>query len=338
MNNSPLPIDVVYTWVDGNDPLWIEKNRKYLDANRKSDAARPARFANHDELMFSLRGVERYLPWIRKIHIVTDKQVPSWLKVDHPKIHIVDHSEIFPDPACLPTFNSVAIEANLHHIPGLAEHFIYFNDDMMPGGPFEPGDFYAPDGRPYSFIFIRKHFDFGSYYAKLAPVTYRHMQEIKLRLWLFCHKNNRPSFSISLRYNELAILQRMHRAIPYYKTNHTPIAHTKSNYAAIEEIFKEDFEACRKHRFRSGEDLFFPELFATVGLMTGRSLARYYQVEDMFYFHFGRNMTTYLSELKESEYKFININDGSDCIEESESDAYIKAMNRIYPIKSAFEK
>ena len=31
----------------------------------------------------------------------------------------------------LPTFSSPAIEANLHLIPNLSEHFLYFNDDLL---------------------------------------------------------------------------------------------------------------------------------------------------------------------------------------------------------------
>jgi hypothetical protein len=33
----------------------------------------------------------------------------------------------------LPTFSSPAIEANLHRIAGLSEHFLYFNDDVFLG-------------------------------------------------------------------------------------------------------------------------------------------------------------------------------------------------------------
>ena len=42
----------------------------------------------------------------------------------------MDHREII-EQEYLPTFNSHVIEANLHKIPNLSEHFIYFNDDVF---------------------------------------------------------------------------------------------------------------------------------------------------------------------------------------------------------------
>ena len=60
-----------------------------------------------------------YAPWIRKIFIITNGQKPSWIKLDHPKISIVPHAEIFQKESDLPTFNSMAIEVHLHRINGL---------------------------------------------------------------------------------------------------------------------------------------------------------------------------------------------------------------------------
>ena len=42
----------------------------------------------------------------------------------------------------LPVFNSRAIEINLHRIPGLAEQFVYFNDDMFITKPVTKEDFF----------------------------------------------------------------------------------------------------------------------------------------------------------------------------------------------------
>ena len=94
-----------------------------------------ARFADHDELRFSLRSLEQFAPWINHVWIVTADQRPRWLTPDHPWVSVVSHRDIFPDPDALPTFNSHAIEACLHRIPGLAEHFLYLNDDMLLGRP-----------------------------------------------------------------------------------------------------------------------------------------------------------------------------------------------------------
>lgn len=144
------PIDVVYTWVDGSDPEWRARKAQRTgdqDAAEHNEAADvPSRFANRDELRYSLRSLEMHLPWVRHIWLVTDRQRPSWLVDDHPRITVVDHSEIFSDPSVLPVFNSHAIESQLHHIPGLSERYLYVNDDIMFGRPLTPGLFFGPAG------------------------------------------------------------------------------------------------------------------------------------------------------------------------------------------------
>jgi hypothetical protein len=58
----------------------------------------------------------------------------AWLP-EHPRVTVVHDEEFFADPSVLPTHNSHAVEAQLHRIDGLAEHFLYSNDDMFFGRP-----------------------------------------------------------------------------------------------------------------------------------------------------------------------------------------------------------
>lgn len=81
-----------------------------------------------------------YAPWINKIFIVTDNQIPDWLDTNHPKIRIIDHKEIMPEE-CLPCFNSNAIETCIDNITELSEYFLYANDDMFFSSPVKPDDF-----------------------------------------------------------------------------------------------------------------------------------------------------------------------------------------------------
>ena len=106
----------------------------------------PARFADNDELRYSLRSLQQNAPWVRHVYLVTNGQVPSWLDLDNPRITLVTHGEIFPNKSHLPTFSSVAIESHLHRIPGLSEHFLYFNDDVFLGQPVSLEDFISPEG------------------------------------------------------------------------------------------------------------------------------------------------------------------------------------------------
>ena len=148
-HSDQQPVDLVYLWVDGNDPVWQAKRNRTIGVTEKHSSVNcDGRYANHDELRYSLRSAERFAPWIRRIFIVTDNQVPAWIDPSHPKIRIVDHSEIMPSEA-LPCFNSSVIEHFIWRIPDLCERFLYANDDMYFGRPVEPGDFFAPDGLPY---------------------------------------------------------------------------------------------------------------------------------------------------------------------------------------------
>jgi len=150
LDRVDFPIDLVYTWVDGSDPAW---RRDLTAAVAAADPARlteratdPARFADHDELRYSLRSVEQFAPWVNHVWIVTAGGRPGWLRPDHPWITVVPHREIWPDGDGLPTFNSHAIEACLHRIPGLAEHYLYLNDDMFLGRPVPPELFFHGNG------------------------------------------------------------------------------------------------------------------------------------------------------------------------------------------------
>jgi hypothetical protein len=145
-----FPIDAVFTWVDGTDPQWLARKRQALESaageRMPEAAADDLRFVGHDELRYSLRSLEQYAPWIRHVYIVTDRQRPAWLREDCDWISIVDHREIAPGGTVLPTFNSQAIEANLHLIEGLSEHFLYFNDDMFLSSPVAPDLFFHANG------------------------------------------------------------------------------------------------------------------------------------------------------------------------------------------------
>src|SRR5690625_11964 len=131
-------IDFVIMWVDGNDPEWQAEKDKYDDA--KGDK-RNIRFRDWDNLQYWFRGVEKFAPWVHKIHFVTWGHTPEWLNTSHPKLNIVKHED-FLDKENLPIFNSRAIEINLHRIPGLQEQFVYFNDDIFITRPVKKVDFF----------------------------------------------------------------------------------------------------------------------------------------------------------------------------------------------------
>ena len=157
-DTSPVdfPIDIVYTWVDGSDEEWQKSRHKFTPTQKNipKDSLSECRWRDFDELRLSVESVEKFAPWIRTIFIISDFQRPYWFDEDNPgKVKFIDHPDLFQEfEEHLPTFNSHAIEAHLHRIPDLAEHFIYSNDDTFLGNYVYPLDFFTDDGKFKVFV------------------------------------------------------------------------------------------------------------------------------------------------------------------------------------------
>ena len=135
-----MEIDFVLTWVDGDDPAWIKELNKYTPNNKEIDIS-SERYRSWDNLQYWFRGIEKFAPWVNKIHFVTWGHVPKWLNTDHPKLNIVKHTD-YMDNTNLPVFNSHPIEINLHKIKDLSEQFVYFNDDTFLTSPVSKERFF----------------------------------------------------------------------------------------------------------------------------------------------------------------------------------------------------
>lgn len=105
-------IDFVILWVDGNDENWINEKKKYEKEKGKNDDARVVRYRDWNNLQYWFRGVEKFTPWVRKIHFVTWGHIPQWLDTSNPKINIVKHTDFIPKEY-LPTFSCYPIELNI---------------------------------------------------------------------------------------------------------------------------------------------------------------------------------------------------------------------------------
>ena len=147
----PFPVDVVFTWVDMTEKH-KRKMRSYIHGTVPSDNS-INRYTDNGELKYAIRSVYKHLSWVRHIFVVCDDdQFPAWLDDHSAKqaipVVVVPHSYIYPNKSHLPTFNSQSIECHLHRIPGLAERFIYFNDDMFVGRELSWRVLFTEDGRP----------------------------------------------------------------------------------------------------------------------------------------------------------------------------------------------
>ena len=267
-------IDIVYLWVDGNDPEWKETKNyhaSFLKSSQKNiaDEVNDNRFADHEELRYSLRSIWMYAPFINHIYIVTMNQRPKWL-LDHPKITLVDHKEIFKNPNDLPTFNSQAIESNLHRIPNLSEHFIYFNDDVFLGTPVSPFNFFCL-GDKVKVLFEKS----------LSPSGPLLESELS-------NPNSNTSYRKAWR-NTNAFLDKLYKSERRRRLRHAPFALRKSFIEQAEREFPFVFESNSSHKFRSDEDYNI-----TNGLL-------------QYYWHYNNkitkgNMTNMMVSLRDDNY------------------------------------
>jgi hypothetical protein len=147
---SAPPIDAVVTWVDGADPAHAARLHAFLaqSGGARPESANPTRFNDAGEIEYCVASLLRFAPWLRTIHVVTDRQVPPLVAklagtAFADRVRVVDHAEVFAGfEDCLPTFNSRAISAMLWRIPALAERFLYVNDDFVLIQPVQPEDFF----------------------------------------------------------------------------------------------------------------------------------------------------------------------------------------------------
>ncbi|HET6532505.1 MAG TPA: stealth conserved region 3 domain-containing protein [Actinoplanes sp.] len=246
-----FPIDVVYTWVDGSDPAWLERKARALGDNTwvsgvNGQTANSSRFACRDELRYSMRALHCFAPWVRRIFLVTDNQVPAWLDTDYPHVTVVGHSEVFGDTGRLPTFNSQAIESRLHRIDGLAEHFLYLNDDVFLARPVSPTMFFTPGGLT-RFFPSTALVDSAPRTPDDAPVN-------------SAGKNNRR------------LIQEAFGRVLTRKMLHTPHPSKRSVIAEIEQRFAEHVETTASHQFRHPDDIsLLSSLQQYYAYLTGRA-------------------------------------------------------------------
>ena len=244
-----FPIDAVYTWVDGDDPAWQARKAETLDRLGRQPAgaaAADARFTSRDELRYSLRSIAMHTPWIRKVWLVTDDQTPEWLDTGHPGIQVVSHREIFGDRGTLPTFNSHAIESRLHHIDGLAEHFLYFNDDFFLGRPLLPSKFFASNG-------VAQFFQSPTA-VPMTPVA------------------DDDDFNFAAAKNNRSLIKEAFGHTLTHAFLHAPYALRVSVLREIEERFTAELDRTAHSQLRSATDVSVPSsLHHYYGYFTGRS-------------------------------------------------------------------
>ena len=249
-----FPIDFVVTWVDGTDPNWIAKKRKYdstfaiSENNMNSDKA----YREWGTFKYWFRGIEKFAPWVNKVYLVTDNQIPDWLDVDNSKLDIIDHKEIINNDY-LPVFSSNAIECNIHKIPNLSEHFVCFNDDMYLTAPVSPSDFFSEDGLPkYNTALspiIPERFGTGNFQINNMEIITSYFSKVEIL-------KNGKFFSPKQGLKQVikSLLYKNSKFICGFWESHLPYPLLKSTFNVLWKKEKEILEKTSASRFRNPAD------------------------------------------------------------------------------------
>lgn len=329
-----MDIDFVITWVDMNDPKW---QRTFAAHSGKIDNTRnhvsEARFRDHGLLRYWFRGIENFVPWVRKIHFVTCDQKPNWLNIDHPKLNLVSHEDYIP-PQFLPSFNSNVLEFYLHKIPGLAEHFVYFNDDFFIINDLKSERFFK-EGLPRDIAAFRMNYGLSlwnknlrnniklinRYFDKKTVLKRDHDK------WYHQSYGSKANLTRKLSwYNKFVTLRTPHNAQPYLKTTFEEV------WEKIGTILTEK----SAHRFRSPDGL-SPELFRTWQICQSHFIPyNTYRDTKMFPLLFKAKKA--IEAIRNQSYTLICINDNEHM---RHYDKVMKdleaAFQSILPEKSGYE-
>ncbi|MEE2031340.1 stealth family protein [Rhodococcus chondri] len=313
-SDVPFEIDLIFSWVDGSSKAFQAKRAKLMQTyvvGEGDDSA--ARYRQINELKYALRSVHMYAPWVRRIFVATDSDRPEWL-ADDDRVTFVRSEEFFTDRSVLPTHNSQAVEAQLHHIPGLSEHFIYSNDDMFFGRAVSPLVFFSPAG-------ISKFI------------------EADTRIGLGRNHTERSGFENSARVNRQLLRERFGVTITRH-LEHAPAPLRKSIVSEMEREFADEFAATAGSPFRAVDNISVTNSFYHYyALLTGRAVpqtsARVKYVDTTARSGL-RELDTLLAKRK---MDFFCLNDGSN----PEVDLELRTakvtqfLERYYPIPAPWE-
>ena len=329
-------IDFVVLWVDGSDPQWLEEKNRYTETNGAVSASKSAaRYRDWNNMRYWFRGVEKFAPWVNNVYFVTWGHTPEWLNRNHPKLKIVNHRDFIPGEY-LPTFNSNAIELNLHRIEALSEHFVLFNDDMFIINHVSEGDFFR-DGKPVDEFVMNAIVP----HPNMPIIGHTSVNNVGvINKYFNKRKVTRAYFSkvYSLKYRKGLIrnclLSSWAEFTGFFNT-HIPLAHLKSTFDTVWEKEEKLMHDTCVNRFRRFNDLSH-WLMRYWNLCSGNFVPRRAGFGKLF--TVGHNNAPIIQYITRQSGSVMCINDSSaDFDFDRASRAINEAFEMILPDKSGFE-
>lgn len=317
-----------------DDPKWQAKFARYSNNKENSkNGISKARFRDNGFLKYWFRGVEKFAPWVRKIHFITDGQKPEWLDENNPKINLVNHEDFIPSEF-LPTYNSVVIERYLYKIPGLSEHFVYFNDDFYIIDHIGEERFFQ-NGLPCDIAVFDYNPSWSQWYHRIKNnirIINRHFDKKEV-MALYHDKWFDESYGMKARWNY--ILKPYDKFITL-RTPHNAQPYLKSTFEEVWEAAGKELTETSANRFRALTD-YTPELFRTWQICRG-NFVPYNTYRDTRMFPLMVRPKQAIKAIYNQEYKLICLNDNIHIRDYELITAQIReAFQSILPEKSSFE-
>jgi len=328
-------IDFVVTWVNMDDPEWIEEFTKYAGKiNNSKNEVSEARFRDYGFLKYWFRGVEKFAPWIRKVHFVTCGQKPEWLNADNPKLNLVNHEDYIPKQF-LPCFNSTTIERFLHKVHDLSDRFVYFNDDFFITNNITPDRFFR-NGLPCDIAAFRINDGLSQWGQRIKNnirLINKHFDKKEV-MSRFHDKWFHKSYGIKARWNYLL---KPYNKFVCLRTPHNAQAFLKSTYDNIWAAAENELMKASANRFRTVTDL-TPELFRTWQICEG-NFHPYNTYADAKMFPLLIKSKQAIAAVRNQTYKLVCLNDNIHIRNYGQVMENIKdAFESILPERSSFEK
>ena len=338
-----MRIDAVILWVDGSDPKWLEERNTYLSDKVDKQAVNTARFRDWGILKYWFRSIEKYAPWINKIHFVTYGHLPDFLiEENNDKLNIVNHKDFIP-MEYLPVYNSAVIELNLHRIEGLADRFLLFNDDLFLTKSVKPTDFFdIKTGYPKMEFheipvrFVGKVNPWQTYVSTAVGIVNKNFKKRDISLKRYLGKY--ISFKYGLKINLRNLFSKLLYSEYYtgFKNYHGIACLLKDTFNEVWISEKNLLEETCSHRFRENFDV-NPWTLLWWQLAKGTFVAKKNQ---HLYFEITENTIESICEvIRNKTVESICIND-SESIEDITvlRDKLISVFEEVFPEKSSFEK
>ncbi len=329
-----MDIDFIVTWVNMDDPEWKKEFNQYSGKKDiEKNGVVDARFRDYGFLKYWFRGVEKFAPWVRKIHFISSGNPPEWLDADNPKLNIVRHKDIIP-AEFLPTFNSVVIERYMHLIQGLSEHFVYFNDDFYIIRPVKQDRFFK-NGLPRDIAAFLYNPAWSQWYKTLnnnIRIINQHFDKKEV-LKRDYEKWFDKSYGSKARWNH--ILQLYGKFITL-RTPHNAQSYLKQTFFEVWEAAGKELTETSVNRFRSVTD-YTPELFRTWQICRG-NFEPYNTYADTKMFPLLIKSKQAIRAIREQSYSLICLNDHANIRNYNQvMEELQNAFESILPEKSSFE-